>query len=95
MTRPTLGQAVAVFREQAWPNYVAAADRLVAEGAAEWVPDPAVPSVFALVRTGTDAALAVVYAPVVSSVGVVGRKRWDWETSEDFDALVYGQEAGR
>ncbi len=89
--RPTIDQAVAVFRDDVVPEYAAAADRLVANGEAAWCEDPQVDGTFALVLAGTRRALVLVYAPVP---GVLGRERWDWETGDDLDALVHGQEAG-
>lgn len=65
------------FNDEADARFVGEADRLVREGTAEWVEDPWVDDVGALVLSGTNTALVVVYLD-----------RDDFEASDDFEDLV-------
>jgi hypothetical protein len=69
-----------ILREEADEQVVEKAARLVLDGKAEWVFDPEVPDVVALIRTGTNQAYVVVYLPTWRN-----ENRADFELGEIWD----------
>lgn len=77
MTTPLIEKAQEIINRDAADFVTELADTLVTDGKAEWIEDPWVDGVAALVVTGTKTALLVVYV-----------ERDDWEMSDDFEDMT-------